>query len=90
MSAAFYDYVRGRTDAIPPGYSEAGMRVYRHLVHLGASQVVDASFPALRPQLGEAAWHALIQDFVRLSTWTSHHCGDMDHAFLQYLEQARA
>ena len=39
--AAFHDYVRGRTDELPPGYSEAGMRLYRHLVYLGASQTVE-------------------------------------------------
>lgn len=55
MSAAFFDYVRGRSDAVPPGYAEAGLRAYRHLVYLGASQMVQAHFPELRAQLGEEA-----------------------------------
>lgn len=90
MSAAFYDFVRGRCDDLPAGYSEAGMRVYRYLVYLGASQMVEAHFPAVRSQLGEAAWRALIEDFVRQSSWTSHHYGDLKDAFLAYLARTCA
>ena len=46
MSAAFYDFVRGRSDDVPAGYTAAGLRVYRHLVYLGASQMIEAHFPA--------------------------------------------
>ena len=42
MSANFYDYVRGVSDQVPPGYSDNGMRAYRHLVYVGASQMVEA------------------------------------------------
>ena len=41
MSAAFYDFVRGRSDDVPAGYTAAGLRVYRHLVYLGASQMIE-------------------------------------------------
>ena len=85
--SAFYDYVRGRSDTIPAGYSEKGMRVYRHLVWLGASQMVEASFPALRAQLGEESWNLLIADFVRQSQWASHYYGDLKDEFLTYLER---
>lgn len=90
MSAAFYDYVRGRSDVLPEGHTEAGMRVYRYLVYLGASQMVDASFPELRPQLGEDAWRTLLEDFVRHSQWTSHHYGDLHHEFVDYLARTGA
>lgn len=90
MSAAFFDYVRGRTEVPPAGYTEAGLRVYRHLVYLGACQVVEASFPTLRAALGEDAWRLLLEDFVRQSAWTSHHCGDLDHEFTDYLARCRA
>lgn len=85
MSAAFFDYVRGRSDTVPPGYSARGMRVYRHLVWLGASQMVESCHPGLREQLGEEAWQALLGDFVRQSAWTSHFYGDLDNAFTAYL-----
>ena len=85
--SAFYDYVRGRSDTIPAGYSEKGMRVYRHLVWLGASQMVEAAFPALRAQLGEEPWNLLIADFVRQSQWASHYYGDLKDEFLAYLER---
>ena len=90
MSAAFFDYVRGRSDVVPPGYTEAGLRAYRYLVYLGASQMVQASFPDLRDQLGEDAWRTLIEGFVRQSAWRSHFYGDLRHEFIDYLAQASA
>lgn len=89
MSADFYDYVRGRSDVVPPGHDEAGLRVYRHLVWLGASQAVEAAFPPLRPAMGEVAWAALIAAFVRDSRWTSPHYADVGPAFLAFLDHAR-
>jgi hypothetical protein len=85
MSACFYDHVRGRTDEVPPGYELRGLRVYRYLVRLGAAQMVESAFPALRQQLGEPAWDALIQDFVRHSAWTSPFYGDLDREFEAHL-----
>ena len=90
MSEDFYAYVRGRTDVVPEGHSEAGMKVYRHLVHLGASQAIEAQHPAVRQQLGEDAWRALIEDFVRQSEWSSHFYGDLPDEFLAYLDRMRA
>ena len=90
MSAAFFDYVRGRSDVVPPGYAEAGLRAYRYLVYLGASQMVQAHFPELRAQLGEEAWRTLIEGFVRQSAWRSHFYGDLRHEFLDYLARASA
>ena len=55
MSAAFYDFVKGRSDDVPAGYTATGLRVYRHLVYLGASQMIEAHFPAVREQLGDEA-----------------------------------
>jgi len=82
--------VRGRSDDIPPGYAEPGMRAYRHLVYLGASQMVEAHFPAVRQELGEDAWRTLIEDFVRQSQWTSHFYGDLKDEFLAYLARQSA
>lgn len=90
MSAAFFDYIRGRSDQVPTGYREAGMRAYRHLVYLGAAQMVDASFPDLRQQLGEDAWRTLIEGFVRQSRWQSPYYGDLQDEFVQFLAHASA
>jgi hypothetical protein len=87
--ADFHDYVRGRSEVVPEGYTEAGMRVYRHLVHLGASQMIEAHHPELRSALGDEAWHALIADFVRQSAWTSHFYGDLHDEFLAYLDRVQ-
>ncbi len=87
MSEAFYDYVRGRSDVVPSGHSERGLRAYRHLVWLGASQVVEAHHPALRSTLGEDAWRTLIAAFVRDSAWTSHYYADLVPAFEVYVAQ---
>lgn len=84
-AAAFFDYVRGRSDEVPPGYTLQGMRVYRHLVRLGASQMVEAHFPEVKQQLGEAEWRALIDAFVRDSAWPSHFYGDLGDEFTAYL-----
>ncbi len=88
MSAQFYDYVRGRSDVVPDGYTAAGMRVYRHLVWLGASQMIHASYPQLQEQLGPEAWRHLIEEFIRQSAWTSNYYGDLSHEFTEFLAQA--
>lgn len=85
MSPGFYDYVRGRSDAVPEGYTLAGLRVYRYLVYLGAAQLIEAEFPALRRGLAEAEWRFLIEDFVRKSAWVSPYYGDLRAEFLAYL-----
>jgi hypothetical protein len=85
VSEAFFDFVRGRSDVVPAGYAEAGMRAYRHLVWLGACQMVDASFPQLREQLGEAQWQLLLRAFVRDSTWSSPFYGDVSDAFMAFV-----
>jgi hypothetical protein len=81
----FFDYVRGRSDVVPEGYTARGMQVYRHLVFVGASQLIEAHHPSLRAGLGETAWRALIEDFVRQSAWTSPFYGDLHEAFMDYL-----
>lgn len=90
MSAAFYDFVRGRSDDVPAGYTAAGLRVYRHLVYLGASQMIEAHFPAVREQLGDDAWRTLIEAFIRQSEWTSPYYGDLKDDFLAYLARENA
>ena len=90
MSAAFYDFVRGRSDDVPAGYTAAGLRVYRHLVYLGASQMIEAHFPAVREQLGDDAWRTLIEAFIRQSDWTSPYYGDLKDDFLAYLARESA
>jgi hypothetical protein len=90
MSAGFYDYVRGRSDAVPPGYAEAGLKVYRHLVYLGASQMIESHFPALREALDDAQWRFLIEDFVRKSAWTSNYYADLVEEFKAYLARESA
>ena len=90
MSAAFYDFVRGRIDDVPAGYTAAGLRVYRHLVYLGASQMIEAHFPAVREQLGDDAWRTLIEAFIRQSEWSSPYYGDLKDDFLAYLARESA
>lgn len=86
----FYAYVRGQSDAVPAGYSEAGLRVYRHLVFLGASQMLEAHYPDLQQKMGEAAWRTLIEAFVRESTWQSPFYGDLKDEFLAFLARTSA
>ncbi|MCH2242667.1 MAG: DNA-binding domain-containing protein, partial [Aquabacterium sp.] len=74
----------------PAGYTEAGMRVYRHLVRLGVTQLIEAHHPDLRTQLGDEAWDELITAFVRQSAWTSHHYGDLHDEFLAFLARESA
>jgi hypothetical protein len=90
MSDAFFDHVRGRSDVVPPGHTERGMRAYRHLVYLGASQMIEAHFPDVRQELGEDGWRTLIEDFVRQSAWTSPFYGDLKDEFIAYLARQSA
>jgi hypothetical protein len=82
---SFYRYVRGQSDVIPDGYSEAGMRLYRHLAWLGVTQMLEAHFPELRTTLGEDNWQTLIQEFLRSSHWDSHFYGDLKDEFMAFL-----
>jgi hypothetical protein len=88
MSEAFFDFVRGRSDSVPPGYAEVGMYAYRYLVYLGASQMIHDCYPDLREQLGAEAWQILIEDFIRRSAWRSHFYGDLCDEFQVYLRRA--
>lgn len=85
--SAFHDYVRGRTESIPPGYAEPGMRLYRHLVYLGAAQMLEAHFPDVKSALGDDVWEELLRVFVRDSRWQSHYYGDIKDEFILFLEQ---
>lgn len=87
MSTAFYDYVRGITDEVPEGYTLKGMKVYRFLVYLGASQMIESCYPDLRSHLGEEGWETLIRAFIRGSAWTSHFYGDLENEFRTFLEK---
>ena len=86
----FFDYVRGRTDLVPTGYTESGLRVYRYLVYLGAAQMVEAHFPEIKPALGTEAWRTLIEAFVRQSQWESNYYGDLKDEFLTFLARQNA
>ena len=86
MPASFYDYVRGVSDDVPEGYSEAGLRAYRHLVFLGVSQLLAAEYPVLRERLSDEEWHFLLADFIRHSQWESNFYGDLTHSFVEYLD----
>ena len=88
--SAFHDYVRGRSDALPAGFGEAGMRLYRHLVYLGVHQLLEVNFPDVREALGEDAWRALLQAFIRESRWDSHFYGDMKDEFVAFLQRQSA
>jgi len=90
VSEDFYNYVRGVSDDLPPGYAANGMRAYRHLVFIGASQMVEAHFPAIREQMGEEAWRELIAAFVRQSAWVSPYYGDLKNEFLSFLAREAA
>lgn len=86
----FFAYVRGTSDQLPAGHTEAGMRLYRHLVRLGVRQQLEAHFPELPDRLGETQWHTLVSAFVAQSAWTSPYIGDLTDEFLAYLERERA
>jgi hypothetical protein len=66
------------------------MRVYRYLVYLGASQMVEAHFPQVKTELGDEAWRRLIEEFVRQSQWTSNYYGDLKDEFLTFLARESA
>lgn len=87
---AFYAYVRGLSEDIPPGHSANGLRLYRHLVHLGASQLLQAQLPEVYEALGSASWQELISAFVRDSHWDSHFYGDLHDEFLAFLAKQAA
>jgi hypothetical protein len=83
--SAFFDYVRGVTDKLPDGYSEKGMRLYRHHVYLGASQLLTATYPQLKEKLLDSEWEALMVDFVKKTKWTSHIYAELIIDFKKYL-----
>lgn len=85
--SAFHDYVRGCSDVIPEGYAEPGMRLYRHLVYLGAAQLLEAHFPAVKESLGDETWGKLIRTFIRDTRWQSHYYGDLKDEFIIFLQQ---
>lgn len=86
--SSFFDYVRGLTDVVPEGYSRQGMAVYRHHVYLAASQMMAASYPALKAALNDDDWRLLLQDFIAQTRWTSHFYAELTNNFESYLANA--
>jgi hypothetical protein len=84
--SAFFDYVRGVSDVVPTGYDLRGMRLYRHHVFLGVSQLLASSFPELRAELSTDDWTVLLRDFIGKSRWASHFYVDLDVQFKRYLD----
>jgi len=87
MSQAMYDYIRGVTDQVPQGYSAKGLAVYRYLVRLGVTQMLESCYPTLRESLDEQDWDWLINQFVQQSAWTSHFYGDLDEEFREFVRK---
>ena len=85
-SREFYDFVRGRSNEIPAGHNENGMRLYRHLVYIGVEQMLDGYFSGVRETLGEESWQALLKEFIRGSQWESNFYGDLTDEFIHFLE----
>ena len=59
-------------------------------MYLGASQMIESHFPALRETLKDEEWRFLIEDFVRKSAWESNHCADLVDEFNAYLARESA
>jgi hypothetical protein len=81
----FFDYVRGVSDLVPAGYDLRGMRVYRHHVFLGVSQLLQGAYPELRVELSTDDWALLLGDFIAKSNWSSNFYADLDVQFKLYL-----
>ena len=84
--SAFYDYVRGVSDVVPSGYELRGMRLYRHHVFLGVSQMLAQTYPALHSELSSDDWALLLRDFIAKTRWTSNFYADLDVQFKAYLQ----
>jgi hypothetical protein len=82
---AFFDYVRGVSEVVPAGYDLRGMKVYRHHVFLGVSQLLEGAYPELRAELSTDDWAVLLRDFIVKTRWSSNFYADLDVQFKLYV-----
>jgi hypothetical protein len=73
------------SDAVPAGYDLQGMKLYRHHVFLGVSQLLEGAYPELRAELSTDDWARLLGDFIAKSRWASNFYADLDVQFKLYL-----
>lgn len=86
---AFAAYIRHPDGSpLPPGTSERRMRVYARLFHNNVESFLAETFAVLRAITPDAAWRALVRDFLRRHRAASPYFAQMPEEFLAYLGNA--
>lgn len=86
---AFAAYIRDPNGSpLPPGTSERRMRVYARLFHNNVESFLAETFAVLRAITPDAAWRALVRDFLRRHRATSPYFAQVPEEFLAYLGNA--
>ncbi|MGI9150109.1 MAG: HvfC/BufC family peptide modification chaperone [Limnohabitans sp.] len=73
------------SEVVPAGYDLRGMKVYRHHVLLGVSQLLEGAYPELRAELSTDDWAVLLRDFIVKTRWSSNFYADLDDQFKLYV-----
>ena len=83
---AFAAYIRDpKHSLLPPGVDERRMRVYVRLFYNNVESFLAETFRVFRAIANDAAWHALVRDFLRRHRATSPYFSQIPEEFLEYL-----
>lgn len=75
--------------APPPGIEPRRLKIYADLFYNGIEGMLAQAFPVIRGTLGDAAWHALVRDFMREHPARTPLFTELARELMRYLE-ARA
>ncbi|GAB2521724.1 HvfC family RiPP maturation protein [Lysobacter humi (ex Lee et al. 2017)] len=80
-------WIRDPENAPPPaGIEPRRLKIYAELFYNGIEGMLAQAFPVIRATLGDAAWHALVRDFMREHPARTPLFTELARELLRYLE----
>ncbi len=87
LQRAFAAYLRDPQHVAPPtGLEPRGLGVYRHAVYANIERFMRDNYPRVRAVMDDAAWHAMVRDYLIRHEARASAFVDLPAEFLDYLE----
>lgn len=87
---AFAAHLRApESKPIPDAIEERRMAIYRDLIYNNIEGFIAGAFPVLRRLYEDAAWHAMVRDFIQKHQAQTPYFLEISQEFLAYLVQER-
>ncbi len=75
--------------AAPAAIEDRRLQIYRDLLYKNVEGLISGAFPVLRKITDDAAWHAMVRDFMHRHVCHTPYFMEVAQEFIQYLENER-